>query len=90
MQVRVNISVIGYVQGVGYRYFCRRKAEEYNITGYAENLLDGSVFIAAEGEKALISEFIKDLKTGPMNASVKKVIAEELPFENEFTDFKIH
>jgi acylphosphatase len=90
MQVRVNISVIGYVQGVGYRFFCSRKAEQYSITGYAKNLVDGSVFIAAEGEKALISEFIKDLKTGPINASVKKVMAEELPYENEFTDFKIH
>lgn len=90
MLIRLKITVTGYVQGVGYRYFCRRKAEEYQIKGYVKNLIDGSVLIEAEGEKGLVSEFIKDLKTGPMNASVKNLTIEELKYENDFSDFSIN
>jgi acylphosphatase len=90
MQVRYKLTVKGYVQGVGYRYFCHRKAAEYDICGYARNLPDGSVELDIEGEKSLIVEFINDLKIGPMNASVKAVMAEELPYESIYTEFKIY
>ena len=90
MQARYKLTVKGYVQGVGYRYFCHRKAAEYKIFGYAKNSADGSVELDIEGEKSLIAEFIKDLKIGPMNASVKAVITEEFPYENIYTEFKIY
>jgi len=90
MQARYKLTVKGYVQGVGYRYFCHRKAAEYEIFGYAKNSADGSVELDIEGEKSLIAEFIKDLKIGPMNASVKAVITEEFPYENIYTEFKIY
>jgi len=90
MQARYKLTVKGYVQGVGYRYFCHRKASEYEIFGYAKNSADGSVELDIEGEKSLIAEFIKDLKIGPMNASVKAVITEEFPYENIYTEFKIY
>ena len=90
MQARYKLTVKGCVQGVGYRYFCHRKAAEYDIYGYARNLTDGSVELDIEGEKSLISEFIKDLKIGPMNASVNAVMTEELPYESIYTEFKIY
>lgn len=78
MQTRVIIIVKGLVQGVGYRYFCYRKAQEYDITGYAKNLIDSSVEVLAEGNKNLVNDFIKELKTGPSNSFVKSVYVEEL------------
>ena len=90
MQARYKLTVIGYVQGVGYRYFCLHKAAQYDIFGYAKNSADGSVELDIEGEKSLIGEFIKDLKIGPLNASVRAVMAEELPYENIYTEFKIY
>lgn len=89
MQTRVKIKVTGLVQGVGYRYFCYRKAVEYKITGYVKNLFDGSVEVEAEGEKSLIKEFVDQLKIGPRNAHVKSVNVEELEYENKFPEFSI-
>ncbi|HMS33112.1 MAG TPA: acylphosphatase [Ignavibacteria bacterium] len=89
MQKRIYILVKGLVQGVGYRYFCGRKAAEYGLKGYARNLPDGDVEVEAEGESGMLSEFIKDLKAGPFNASVRSVSAEELPLKN-YSEFKLY
>lgn len=89
MEIRIKALVKGFVQGVGFRYYCYRKAEQYNLSGYVKNLFDGSVEVEAEGDKSLMNDFIKDLKTGPVNASVKSVTIEELPFENKYTEFRI-
>ena len=88
MKARIKILVSGFVQGVGYRYYCFRKANEYDIKGYAKNLPDGKVEVDAEGDRSLLNDFIKDLRTGPLNASVKSLKLEELPFENKYSDFK--
>jgi acylphosphatase len=90
MEIRIKAIVSGFVQGVGYSYFCYRKAEEYNIKGFAKNRSDGSVEVEAEGDRNLIRDFIKDLKIGPLNAVVKSVQAEELPYENKFSEFKMY
>lgn len=73
MKVSAKIIVMGLVQGVGYRYFCYRKATEYGLTGYAKNLPDDTVEVEAEGEKGLIEDFIKDLNIGPRAAKVTNV-----------------
>lgn len=89
MDKRYKIIVSGLVQGVGYRYFCHRKAAEYNLKGYVRNLFTGEVELEVEGNKNMISDFIIDLKIGPFGASVKSISSEELPFKNEFTEFRI-
>jgi len=74
----LKIRVIGHVQGVGYRYFAYRSANENNITGFVRNEYDGSVYIAACGGQESLDSFCSDLKTGPSRAIVKEVkITEE-------------
>ena len=90
MEIRIKASVKGYVQGVGFRYFCYRKAQEFDIKGYVKNCIDGSVELEAEGNASLIKDFIKELNIGPRGASVKSVNVEELPFENKFSEFKMY
>lgn len=89
MKTKVKIIIKGFVQGVGYRYYCYRKAVEYGITGYAKNLNDGQVEVSAEGEQSLIYDFIKELKIGNAGSKVNSVNIKELPFENEYEEFKI-
>lgn len=95
MQTKVLIIVKGLVQGVGYRYFCYRKAVEYDIKGYAKNLIDGSVEVLASGDKNMVNDFVRDLKTGPSNALVKSVYVEEIysdktvNSETEYNNFKM-
>lgn len=89
MKVKFKVTVKGLVQGVGYRYYCYRKAQEYSVNGYAKNNFNGNVDLIIEGEKGLVEDFIKELRTGPVNASVSSVTLEELEFNNEFNDFTI-
>ncbi|HMQ68937.1 MAG TPA: acylphosphatase [Ignavibacteria bacterium] len=95
MHTVVKITVNGLVQGVGYRYFCYRKAAEYSIMGYAKNLIDGSVEIVASGEKELVSDFIKEIKVGPVNSFVKSVHMEDITSDlhdrsiNYYKEFKM-
>jgi acylphosphatase len=86
----IKIIISGLVQGVGYRYFCYKKALEYGIRGYAKNLYNGNVEVVAQGEKGLINDFIKDLNIGPYYATVKSINTEEIECEKEYQEFSIY
>ena len=73
MERRIVALVSGRVQGVGYRAFAKRKAEELGLSGYAENLPDGRVEVVAEGEEEDLKLFIEFLKRGPRLARVEEV-----------------
>ena len=73
MKRRIVALVSGRVQGVGFRAFAKRKAEELGLSGYAENLPDGRVEVVAEGEEEDLKLFIEFLKRGPRLARVESV-----------------
>jgi acylphosphatase len=85
----VEITVSGLVQGVGFRYFIYQKAKSLGLSGYVKNLIDGSVYIKAEGNDSEINELIDLAAQGPSRASVnhKKVIFTEL--SGSFNNFSI-
>ncbi len=62
---KVQVIVRGMVQGVGFRYFTVRQAEQRGLVGWVENLDDGSVQAYAEGPESLITEFLEELRRGP-------------------------
>lgn len=68
--VGAKIILRGVVQGVGFRYWCHKKAQEFPLVGYVANLPDGSVEVVVEGERGIIEEFIKILRVGPTYADV--------------------
>ena len=70
-QALLNIS--GKVQGVSFRYNAFRKAEDFGLKGYAENLSNGNVEALIQGEESLIKQFIDWCKEGPSNAKVDQV-----------------
>jgi len=69
----VHLRIRGLVQGVGYRYFCYRTAVGLGLKGKARNLPDGSVLVEAEGSRGELEILIKELKVGPMHASVTDI-----------------
>lgn len=87
---KYRILVKGMVQGVGYRYYCKRKAEVYGIKGFVRNLFNGDVELEVEGNQNVITDFIKELKTGPGGAYVKSVIIEDSLITDSFSEFRIH
>jgi acylphosphatase len=63
--------VSGSVQGVGYRHFARRVAEQLGLSGYAKNLSDGRVEVLAVGSAAQMSALRAELRQGPRHALVE-------------------
>jgi len=55
----LHITVAGRVQGVHFRATMRNYAVALGITGFSENLPDGSVKLLAEGEETLLVSFLK-------------------------------
>ena len=63
-----RILISGRVQGVGYRYFARLRAEIHRITGNVRNLPDGSVEVVAEGSRMHWIALSKIWRWGRMGA----------------------
>ncbi|UCE66220.1 MAG: carbamoyltransferase HypF [Candidatus Zixiibacteriota bacterium] len=61
-RARFKIRVNGIVQGVGFRPFAYRLANELNLAGFVINSSDG-VVIEIEGPKTIIDEFYSRLMT---------------------------
>ena len=57
--------VSGRVQGVGFRYFSRQRADVHGISGFVRNQGDGSVEVHAEGAPDALAAFEADLRRGP-------------------------
>ena len=68
-----NAIATGRVQGVGYRYFAQRTAARFGLSGFARNLPDGTVEIAAEGPEQALLDFIEELKKGPGFSRIENV-----------------
>jgi len=71
--VAAEIFVSGMVQGVGYRFFTQRVAEELNLSGWVRNLSDGRVQAEAEGPRPRVEELLARLRVGPRLSSVTDV-----------------
>ncbi|MGM0845280.1 MAG: acylphosphatase [Bacillota bacterium] len=69
MKRKVHLFVEGHVQGVGFRYFTKNKADELKISGWAKNLDDGSVEITAQGNEFNIEQFVTFVKNGASPSS---------------------
>ena len=83
-----KFEVRGLVQGVGFRFFTVRKAKSLGLTGYAKNMLDGSVEVIANGEEKHIQELYDFLKQGPERSYVEHCSFEVLNEEKEYQGFE--
>ncbi len=86
---RYRIYVSGIVQGVGYRYFTFRKAQELGIKGYVMNLNDGRVLVVAEGDENALDKLISSLRQGPKFSKVTGIEILEDAGGEKFTKFEI-
>ncbi|MEZ8823740.1 acylphosphatase [Vibrio amylolyticus] len=83
-----RFTVSGSVQGVGFRYFTAKKANELKLKGYVKNLNNGDVEVMASGERDDVTEFESWLEKGPRLAKVVKVMKEEVA-PSSYSEFKI-
>ena len=73
------------VQGVGYRYFAQRLADQLGISGYAKNLQDGRVEVYAIGQAEALESLRASLERGPRSAEVSGVEVEDRPVDARFS-----
>lgn len=86
----LKIKVYGNVQGVFFRHSAKKIAESLKLTGFAQNNLDGSVLVEAQGEKENLEKLLHWCKIGPPSAKVERVEFEFLDGLKGFNDFTIN
>ena len=70
---RLHAVVRGDVQGVGFRYFVQRKAQQLGLQGWVRNNDDGTVELVAEGRRDQLEQLKRALQEGPRMARVDRV-----------------
>jgi acylphosphatase len=86
---RLEATIHGRVQGVGFRWFVQRRAENLGLVGWVANDSAGSVRVVAEGPVQGIDNFEQDLRAGPPGAVVHRVDAIHSDPLGEFSHFQI-
>ena len=89
-QARTRLSAIvrGTVQGVGFRYYTRKRASRLGLTGVVSNQVDGSVLVVAEGVEAAARSLSSWLSSGDTPGRVDSVDESYGEPTGEFTDFR--
>ncbi len=88
MKKCISIQVFGKVHGVWFRGGTHQKALELGIKGTVQNRTDGTVYIEAEGEEAIIEAFVDWCKVGPPHANVERIEQQSID-SKDFQDFQV-
>ena len=88
-ETRLHAVVHGFVQGVSFRYYTIRTAQNLGLTGWVANRRDGTVETVAEGRREPLDEFAAFLHRGPPSASVREVNIEWETPTGEFKSFRV-
>jgi acylphosphatase len=89
VKVAKKYTITGRVQGVGYRFFAERVANQLGICGYVKNLGDDNVEVYAIGDEASLEEFKHHLAEGPRSGRVTAIEESDEPVNNRYTRFVI-
>jgi acylphosphatase len=87
--LRLTARITGVVQGVGFRYWTARKADELLLKGTVRNHLDGSVELVAEGEASEVTRFTDWLHSSRAPGRVENIDFQVSEATGEFDDFRI-
>jgi len=78
----MRLTIVGHVQGVGFRAFTKKQAQRLGITGWVKNCDDGTVEIIANGDEEKLKMLAVICEKGPMTAVVKQIMKEEIPLQS--------
>src|SRR5664280_744559 len=76
---RLEATVLGAVQGVGFRWFVLQEAARLELRGWVANRTDGAVVCVVEGPRAALEVLLTSLARGPISAQVDRVIPAWMP-----------
>jgi acylphosphatase len=87
--IAYHIHVSGWVQGVGFRWFTERLANDLGVEGWVRNLPDGRVDVFAQGEKDVLDAFCERLREGPSYGATDELSIETVPVDLKLHGFRI-
>ncbi|MEE2639879.1 MAG: acylphosphatase [Planctomycetota bacterium] len=88
MNVQLRVNFRGRVQGVGFRYQTHQLSRQFAVTGYVQNLDDGTVDLVCEGKKTELQLFFDSLKL-KMADHIHQCSQDWCSTSDQFTDFQI-
>lgn len=86
---RLEVTVVGRVQGVGFRVFVVRRAMALGLDGWVANAGTGGVEVLAEGPRADLETLLAALRVGPPAAIVERATDHWGPARGGLTGFAI-
>ena len=86
---KVNVIIVGRVQGVWFRKYTRIKAKEMGITGWVRNESNGNVALLAEGNQDILKKFVQWLWDGSPDSEVSTVNVKWEETKGIFKSFEI-
>lgn len=86
---RAHVIIQGQVQGVGYRYFAMKTAQQASIVGWVKNREDGSVELIAQGEESAIEQFAWTLRNKHPWAKINNMEIQWIENEDNLHAFEI-
>ena len=86
---RLDATVTGRVQGVGFRYFVLREAMDLGLDGWVANTPAGAVKVVAEGPRPHLDVLLERLRAGPPAAIVDHVSEAFMPATGTLGPFTV-
>ncbi len=86
---RLEATVQGRVQGVGFRYFVYEHAGRLGLTGFVRNQPSGEVEVVAEGPRRALEQLATHLQRGPAGAFVSGVQVDYLDATGGYARFEV-
>jgi acylphosphatase len=86
---RLEAVAAGRVQGVGFRWFVRERAQALGLAGWVRNEPDGTVRVVAEGPPAALDALAAALRAGPPGAVVRDLHASRGAATGTFDGFGV-
>ena len=87
--IEMQCVISGKVQNVSYRAYAQDSADELGVTGWVKNSVDGTVLLCAQGDPAVLKEYVEYLHEGSLSSEVEAVSVEWSTIEEVFSDFSI-
>jgi acylphosphatase len=86
----VHGTVVGHVQGVGFRYSLRREATRRGVAGWVRNRGNGTVEFHLQGDEKTVEALIEWTASGPRGAHVRELNRHPVPPLADCVEFEIH
>jgi len=88
-KVRAHVMISGRVQGVFFRDYTQKAAQEKEIIGWVMNTRDGRVEAVFEGEKEKVEDMLRWCHQGSPHSRVTEVSVDWEEYSGEFEVFSV-